>query len=280
MTTGTGSSGGNHRREKKILPGGGAASPKHGRPKPPPGFDLLFFTGGRLGHQEAGGNRAVFGGGQPCHHSGCFYRFFSMPQAASDSINKFWPASLKRRALPNGRSATCCRRQTTPVYWYRSRRPGRPAGSMCITVNGWLSELLAQLEGKTPWQKADPPRGLRGQLRAQPVPGLFLALFFKPAGFWSLSGRRYGIGQNHSDPGPNPAVPGKRGKTPGVAYLPHLPDRQLAKGSSPLHTGFAGYGMVISSYSLLHRDIHLWQGVDWAGVILDEAQNGQAVPLG
>jgi hypothetical protein len=31
--------------------------------------------------------------------------------------------------------------------------------------------------------------------------------------------------------------------------------------------------VVISSYSLLHRDVDLWKGVEWSGVVLDEAQN-------
>ena len=33
------------------------------------------------------------------------------------------------------------------------------------------------------------------------------------------------------------------------------------------------HGLVISSYSLLHRDIEILKKIDWAGVILDEAQN-------
>jgi hypothetical protein len=34
-----------------------------------------------------------------------------------------------------------------------------------------------------------------------------------------------------------------------------------------------GSGMVLSSYSLLHRDCELYKGVDWIGIVLDEAQN-------
>src|SRR5262249_30840598 len=33
------------------------------------------------------------------------------------------------------------------------------------------------------------------------------------------------------------------------------------------------YALVLSSYSLLHRDRELFEQVNWAGVILDEAQN-------
>lgn len=35
----------------------------------------------------------------------------------------------------------------------------------------------------------------------------------------------------------------------------------------------ARYDLVVSSYSLLHRDIEVFQQVDWSGIILDEAQN-------
>jgi SNF2 family DNA or RNA helicase len=33
------------------------------------------------------------------------------------------------------------------------------------------------------------------------------------------------------------------------------------------------HAIVVSSYGLLHRDLELFQGISWAGVILDEAQN-------
>ena len=85
---------------------------------------------------------------------------------------------------------------------------------------------------------------------------------------------------------------GSRRSPAGTADLPHVGRGQLAKGSSGAYpdlpvmvhhggtrkkgTGFkkeaSKHALVISSYSLLHRDYDLFQAVPWAGIVLDEAK--------
>ncbi|MCL5780121.1 MAG: DEAD/DEAH box helicase [Firmicutes bacterium] len=163
-----------------------------------------------------------------------------------------------------------------------------------ITVNGWLSELLAQLEGKTPWQEADSPRGLRGQLRAYQSRGYSWLYFLSQLGFGACLADDMGLGktiqtlaliQQYRERGekhpvllicPTSLIGNWQREaarfTPDLLVMVHHGGDRM-KDRDAFQKEAAGYGMVISSYSLLHRDIHLWQGVDWAGVILDEAQN-------
>jgi SNF2 family DNA or RNA helicase len=59
--------------------------------------------------------------------------------------------------------------------------------------------------------------------------------------------------------------------TPELPVLVHHgPDRP--KGQS-FADAAAGQAIVVSSYPLLHRDLDSFKAVDWAGVVLDEAQN-------
>jgi SNF2 family DNA or RNA helicase len=56
--------------------------------------------------------------------------------------------------------------------------------------------------------------------------------------------------------------------------LPVLVHHGTARKRGPAFRAEAGrHAMVISSYALLHRDEELLRQVDWAGVVLDEAQN-------
>jgi SNF2 family DNA or RNA helicase len=54
------------------------------------------------------------------------------------------------------------------------------------------------------------------------------------------------------------------------AMIHHGPDRKQKKAFIDQASAHA---LVVTSYALLHRDIAFMEGVDWAGVILDEAQN-------
>lgn len=60
-------------------------------------------------------------------------------------------------------------------------------------------------------------------------------------------------------------------------FTPHLPVRVHHGAGRDKNETFAPqareHALVLSSYGLLHRDLALFQGVDWAAVILDEAQN-------
>lgn len=58
---------------------------------------------------------------------------------------------------------------------------------------------------------------------------------------------------------------------PEMSYYLHY-GRKRARGDD-FHKGIKGSAMVLSSYSILQRELALYQSVDWAGIVLDEAQN-------
>lgn len=58
---------------------------------------------------------------------------------------------------------------------------------------------------------------------------------------------------------------------PDMTFYLHY-GRKRAQGEA-FHQEIQGKAMVLSSYSILQREAALYQGIDWAGIVLDEAQN-------
>lgn len=163
-----------------------------------------------------------------------------------------------------------------------------------VKASGWMAELLDSLEGRTPWQEVSPPSGLAGQLRPYQQKGYSWLHFLTGWGFGACLADDMGLGktiqtlslvQRYREEGekrpvllicPTSLVGNWQREanrfTPDLPVLVHYGGSRRKKAST-FQKEVAGNGFVISSYSLLHRDFELFKGVDWAGVILDEAQN-------
>jgi SNF2 family DNA or RNA helicase len=162
-----------------------------------------------------------------------------------------------------------------------------------VDAEGWIGELLGQLEGRSAFAELAAPAGFHGQLRPYQIRGYSWLAFLRRWGLGACLADDMGLGktiqtlallQREREAGERqPAllvcptsVVGNWKKeserfTPELSVLVHHGAERL-KG-----TGFARkakqHALVLSSYALLHRDRAMLEKVRWSGVILDEAQN-------
>lgn len=162
-----------------------------------------------------------------------------------------------------------------------------------VTATGWVSDLLAQLEGSVPFEELPQPEGLRGSLRPYQRRGYSWMQFLKRWGLGACLADDMGLGktiqalaliqQGYEENGRSPvllvcptSVVGNWQKE-ASRFAPGLP--VLVHHGVARHKGTAferearRHAIVLSSYSLLHRDIEVLSKVPWGGLILDEAQN-------
>ncbi len=162
-----------------------------------------------------------------------------------------------------------------------------------LTADGWLGELIQQLEGRTPFEEIAPPEGLHATLRPYQVRGYSWLAFVKRWGLGACLADDMGLGktiqtlsliQRDRREGAHlpvlllcpTSVVGNWQKE-AARFTPELPvmvhhGLARAKGKSFAKQAAAN-AIVISSYALLHRDFEHLKEVSWAGVVLDEAQN-------
>jgi SNF2 family DNA or RNA helicase len=162
-----------------------------------------------------------------------------------------------------------------------------------VTAVGWIGDLIAELDGRTPFQKLSPPEGFQGMLRPYQVRGYSWLNFLRRWGLGACLADDMGLGKTiqtlaliqrdwHS---------GKR--RPVLLICPTSVvnnwSKEAARFTSELpvmvHHGIermkgekferkaVKQAIVITSYALLNRDFETFKEVDWAGVVLDEAQN-------
>jgi SNF2 family DNA or RNA helicase len=161
-----------------------------------------------------------------------------------------------------------------------------------VTATGWIAEFLQQLQGSSPFQEVPPPEGFRGTLRPYQLRGYSWLLFLRRWGLGGCLADDMGLGktiqtlallQAEYDKHPRPSllvcptsvIANWRKEaekfTPELPVLVHHgPGR--AKGKKFVDRA-EDHALVLTSYSLLHRDLEQFQNVKWAGIILDEAQN-------
>lgn len=162
-----------------------------------------------------------------------------------------------------------------------------------ISAEGWIAEWIEQLEGHRPMTDLDVPSGFRGTLRPYQHRGYSWLGFLRQWGLGACLADDMGLGKTiqalalierewHLN-GKRPvllvcptSVIGNWQKE-AARFTPDLPVMihhgiSRAKGA-PFIKEAKRNAVVISSYALLQRDIAILQQVDWAGVILDEAQN-------
>jgi SNF2 family DNA or RNA helicase len=172
---------------------------------------------------------------------------------------------------------------------------GGPSGLAVsgVSATGWVGDLLGQLEGQARFEEIDPPADLRGTLRPYQVRGYSWLAFLRRWGLGACLADDMGLGKtiqtlalvqrDWQANGRRPvllvcpmSVVGNW-KKEAERFTPELPvlvhhGLKRTKGA-----GFAKQAkqqaLVLTSYALLQRDLELLQKVEWAGVVLDEAQN-------
>jgi SNF2 family DNA or RNA helicase len=162
-----------------------------------------------------------------------------------------------------------------------------------VTAAGWIGDLIAELDGRTPFQELSPPEGFQGMLRPYQVRGYSWLNFLRRWGLGACLADDMGLGKTiqtlaliqrdwHSGKRrpvllicPTSVV--NNWSKESARYTPDLPVMvhhgiERTKGEN-FKTKAAKQAIVISSYALLNRDFETFKEVDWAGVVLDEAQN-------
>ena len=162
-----------------------------------------------------------------------------------------------------------------------------------ITAEGWIGDLIQQLEGRTAFEEIAPPEGLHATLRPYQVRGYSWLAFVKRWGLGACLADDMGLGktiqtlsliQRDRRQGTDrpvllicpTSVVGNWQKeaarfTPGLSVMVHH-GVERSRGESFAKRALQ-QAIVISSYALLHRDFAHLKDVSWAGVVLDEAQN-------
>ena len=161
-----------------------------------------------------------------------------------------------------------------------------------VEATGWVGDLLRQVEGQAAFEELEPPPGLHGTLRPYQVRGYSWLAFLGQCGFGACLADDMGLGKtvqalslierNWSEGARKPtllicptSVIGNWEKeaerfTPGLPLLVH---HGSGRAKAALKDEARRHAIVLSSYALLHRDVEAFKDVDWAAVVLDEAQN-------
>jgi SNF2 family DNA or RNA helicase len=193
---------------------------------------------------------------------------------------------LKKRA-----SAQATLRQVVQMALGAGQAPGGlPFGG--VSATGWIGEFLAQLEGREAYEELAAPRGFEGTLRPYQVRGYSWLAFLRRWGLGACLADDMGLGktiqtlalvQRDWPVVQRPtllvcpmSVVGNWKKeserfTPGLPVMIHHGGGR-ARGAS-FFKQVPEQALVVTSFSLLYRDRELFEQVDWAGVVLDEAQN-------
>jgi SNF2 family DNA or RNA helicase len=172
---------------------------------------------------------------------------------------------------------------------------GGPAGLEVsgVAAEGWIAELLGQLEGRTAFAELAAPAGFRGTLRPYQTRGYSWLAFLRRWRLGACLADDMGLGktvqtlallQCEREAGERrpallvcPTSVVGNWKKEAERFTPQLPVLVHHGAERVKGTSFAKkakqHALVLSSYALLHRDRELLEKVDWSGVILDEAQN-------
>jgi len=161
-----------------------------------------------------------------------------------------------------------------------------------VEATGAVGDLLRQIEGQGAFEELEPPPGLQGTLRPYQVRGYSWLAFLGQLGFGACLADDMGLGKTvqalsliergWAEGTRKPtllicptSVIGNWEKeaerfTPDLPLLVH---HGAGRAKAAFREEAARHAIVISSYALLHRDAEAFKEVDWAAVVLDEAQN-------
>jgi SNF2 family DNA or RNA helicase len=162
-----------------------------------------------------------------------------------------------------------------------------------VTADGWIDELFEQLEGRRAFEELETHEKFSGVLRPYQVRGFSWLAFLRQWGFGACLADDMGLGktiqtlaliQRDWESGARrpvllvcPTSVVNNWQKEASRFTPKLPvmahhglDR---KKGEQFKEHAEKHAIVVSTYALLHRDLEHLQAVEWAGVILDEAQN-------
>jgi SNF2 family DNA or RNA helicase len=162
-----------------------------------------------------------------------------------------------------------------------------------VTATGWVGDLLQRLEGTSPLEQLSPAGTFNGALRPYQIRGFSWLSFLTKWGMGACLADDMGLGKtvqtlalierNRYDSENRPVLlvcpttVVNNWQKEAFKFTPQLPVL--------VHHGIGRYkedkfkkqvmnhAIVIMSYGLLLRDLKFLQEVDWAGIVLDEAQN-------
>ncbi len=162
-----------------------------------------------------------------------------------------------------------------------------------VSASGWIAELLGELNGEIPFQELSLADGFQGTLRPYQVRGYSWLGFLKKWGLGACLADDMGLGKTiqtlaliHRDRQLGERRPVllicpmsvvSNWEREASRFTPDLPVMvhhgiERARGRQ-FKEDACRHGVVVSSYALLQRDLETLKEVDWAGVVLDEAQN-------
>ncbi|HWE35987.1 MAG TPA: DEAD/DEAH box helicase [Isosphaeraceae bacterium] len=175
----------------------------------------------------------------------------------------------------------------------------KPPGGLAfegVRAEGWIGELLAQLQGGAGFEALTVPEGFRGSLRPYQGRGYSWLGFLRRWGFGACLADDMGLGKTvqtltllqHDWEATAPrsrrptllicpmSVVGNWQKE-AARFTPELPvmvhhGLGRARGAE-FKKQAKTHALVLSSFALLHRDFDALKAIPWDGVILDEAQN-------
>jgi SNF2 family DNA or RNA helicase len=159
-----------------------------------------------------------------------------------------------------------------------------------IEAEGWAADLLARLKGDQPLEERDPPASLDGTLRPYQRRGFSWLGFLSGWGLGACLADDMGLGKTIQTLA---LIAERKGSGPVLIVCPtsvvgnwqHEAARFAPSLVTMIHHGsgrtkgdaFAAacsrQDLVITSYALLQRDLEALRGVEWDGLVLDEAQN-------
>jgi SNF2 family DNA or RNA helicase len=161
-----------------------------------------------------------------------------------------------------------------------------------VEATGWVGDILRRIEGHAAFEEIAPPPGLQGTLRPYQRRGYAWLAFLGQYGLGACLADDMGLGKTVQalaliergwTEGPRKptllicptSVIGNWEKE-AERFTPELPllvHHGAGRARGALRDAAARHAIVVSSYALLHRDVEALKEVDWAAVVLDEAQN-------
>ena len=162
-----------------------------------------------------------------------------------------------------------------------------------VETDGWLRDVLDKLSGHRGFEQIAQPENFVGSLRPYQERGLSWLNFLCQWGLGACLADDMGLGKTIQTLALLQRERANGEKRPALLVCPtsvvnnwkkevekftpdlktlihHGPDRSQNKSFAKAVTEHA---LVVTSYGLLHRDAEFLAEIDWAGVILDEAQN-------
>jgi SNF2 family DNA or RNA helicase len=162
-----------------------------------------------------------------------------------------------------------------------------------VVAEGWIDQLLAQLDGREPFEELPPPAEFQGTLRPYQVRGYSWLVFLRRWGLGACLADDMGLGktiqtlamiQREWHGGEKrpvllvcPMSVMGNWKKEAERFTPELPvlvhhGVTRVRGES-FRKDAERQALVITSYAILLRDAEHLGKVPWAGIVLDEAQN-------